>query len=104
MSFLISYRVLIFCCTSFFIYRCKDFTFTPRLEVKETIQYTVEGDWSGAAFLLVAGAIAGPITVKCLQMNSTQADKAVMQALIAANASIVIDHDEITIGANEEGL
>ena len=80
------------------------FTFTPRLEVKETIQYIVEGDWSGAAFLLVAGAIAGPIKVKGLQLNSTQADKAVMTALESANASIVIDQDEITIGANEEGL
>jgi 3-phosphoshikimate 1-carboxyvinyltransferase len=80
------------------------FTFSPRLEVKETIQYTVEGDWSGAAFLLVAGAIAGPIKVKGLQLNSTQADKAVMTALESANASIVIDQDEITIGANEEGL
>ena len=80
------------------------FTFTPRIAVKETIQYTVEGDWSGAAFLLVAGAIAGPITVKGLQLNSTQADKAVMTALESANASIVIDQDEITIGANEEGL
>jgi len=80
------------------------FTFTPRLAVKETIQYTVEGDWSGAAFLLVAGAIAGPIKVKGLQLNSTQADKAVMTALESANASIVIDQDEITIGANEEGL
>jgi 3-phosphoshikimate 1-carboxyvinyltransferase len=80
------------------------FTFTPRLAVKETIQYTVEGDWSGAAFLLVAGAIAGPISVKGLQLNSTQADKAVMTALESANASIVIDQDVITIGANEEGL
>jgi len=26
--------------------------------------YTVEGDWSGGAFLLVAGAIAGPVTIK----------------------------------------
>jgi 3-phosphoshikimate 1-carboxyvinyltransferase len=82
----------------------EQFTFEPRAAVNETIEYTVEGDWSGAAFLLVAGAIAGPITVKGLQMNSTQADKAVMQALTAANASIVIDHDEITIGAGLNGL
>ena len=34
-----------------------------------THDYTVEGDWSGAAFLLVAGAIAGPITVKGLDTN-----------------------------------
>jgi len=28
------------------------------------LEYTVEGDWSGGAFLLVAGAIAGPIVVR----------------------------------------
>ncbi len=42
----------------------------------------VEGDWSGGAFLLVAGAIAGPITVRGLDMISTQADKAIMKALM----------------------
>ena len=82
----------------------EQFTFKPRAAVNETIEYTVEGDWSGAAFLLVAGAIAGPITVKGLQMNSTQADKAVMQALTAANASIQLDNDTITIGAGLNGL
>ncbi len=80
------------------------FTFKTRSAVIETIEYTVEGDWSGAAFLLVAGAIAGPITVKGLQMDSTQADKAVMQALTAANASIQIEQDTITIGAGLNGL
>src|SRR5687767_6678458 len=34
--------------------------------------YTVEGDWSGGAFLLVAGAIAGPITVRGIDMMSAQ--------------------------------
>jgi 3-phosphoshikimate 1-carboxyvinyltransferase len=82
----------------------EQFTFKPRAAVNDPIEYTVEGDWSGAAFLLVAGAIAGPITVKGLQINSTQADRAVMNALASANASIVIDQDEITIGTKEEGL
>ena len=82
----------------------EQFTFKSRVKVNETIQYTVEGDWSGAAFLLVAGAIAGPITVKGLQLNSTQADKAVMNALTSANAAITFKEDNITIGANEDGL
>lgn len=69
------------------------------------IEYTVEGDWSGAAFLLVAGAIAGPITVKGLQLNSTQADKAVMQALKATGASIdIINEDAIFIGPSTNEL
>ncbi|MBI5371701.1 MAG: 3-phosphoshikimate 1-carboxyvinyltransferase [Sphingobacteriales bacterium] len=56
-----------------------------------TINYTVEGDWSGAAFLLVAGAIAGPITVRGLDLSSTQADKAMVDALMAANAGIAME-------------
>lgn len=62
------------------------------------ISYTVEGDWSGAAFLLVAGAIAGPITVKGLDLESTQADRAVLQALMASGCSLSIRPDEIEIG------
>jgi len=62
-----------------------------------THNYTVEGDWSGAAFLLVAGAIAGPVTVKGLDMNSTQADKAIMEALISARAVISTEADWIKI-------
>ncbi len=57
----------------------------------QPINYTVECDWSGAAFLLVAGAIAGPITVRGLDLSSTQADKAIIDALMAANAGIAMD-------------
>jgi len=74
------------------------FEFLPHPPLEAHIDYTVEGDWSGAAFLLVAGAIAGPITVTGLQLNSTQADKAVMQALKAAGASIDIKEHSIFIG------
>jgi len=56
-----------------------------------THEYSVEGDWSGGAFLLVAGAMAGPITVRGLDMMSTQADKAIMDALSNANAGFAIE-------------
>jgi len=62
-----------------------------------THDYTVEGDWSGGAFLLVAGAIAGPITVRGLDLASTQADKAIVDALMAANAGIAMDAKGIVI-------
>lgn len=62
-----------------------------------TRSYTVEGDWSGGAFLLVAGAIAGPITVKGLDIASTQADKAVLDALMAADAGISMDAKSIQL-------
>jgi 3-phosphoshikimate 1-carboxyvinyltransferase len=76
----------------------KRFEFLAHPPLADHIDYTVEGDWSGAAFLLVAGAIAGPIVVKGLQLNSTQADKAVMQALKDAGASIDINEFAIQIG------
>jgi 3-phosphoshikimate 1-carboxyvinyltransferase len=79
----------------------EQFSFLPHDPLNEVIEYTVEGDWSGAAFLLVAGAIAGPIKVKGLQMDSTQADKAVMQALQSANVSIAIESDGIQIGSED---
>jgi len=63
-----------------------------------SLEYTVEGDWSGGAFLLVAGAIAGPITVHGLDLLSTQADKAIVQALRDCGASMEIAKDRIVIG------
>ena len=63
---------------------------TPDSESR-TVDYTVEGDWSGGAFLLVAGAIAGPITVRGLDLMSTQADKAIVDALMKANAGIAME-------------
>jgi 3-phosphoshikimate 1-carboxyvinyltransferase len=80
----------------------KRFEFLAHLPLAAHIDYTVEGDWSGAAFLLVAGAIAGPIKVKGLQLDSTQADKAVLQALKATGASIEIKEHTIQIGPSKD--
>ena len=82
----------------------ESFEFLPHAPLADTIEYTVEGDWSGAAFLLVAGAIAGPIKVKGLQLNSTQADKAVMQALKSSNATIAYEADGILIGPSSTSI
>lgn len=60
--------------------------------------YIVEGDWSGAAFLLVAGAIAGKITVTGLDVFSTQADKAILQAIIDCGAELSIQDKMIEVG------
>lgn len=62
------------------------------------IDYTVESDWSGGAFLLVAGAIAGDIIIKGLDIASTQADKVVMQALMDCGCSLSIQDKQIEIG------
>ncbi len=64
------------------------------------IDYTVEGDWSGAAFLLVAGAVSGSITVKGLDVFSTQADKAILQALIDCGSNISIEEKQIMVSSS----
>ncbi|RYY55631.1 MAG: 3-phosphoshikimate 1-carboxyvinyltransferase [Chitinophagaceae bacterium] len=71
----------------------REFTFKtgfPQQQADEVV-YTVEGDWSGAAFLLVAGAIAGPLTVRGLDISSTQADRRILDALMMANAGMATD-------------
>jgi 3-phosphoshikimate 1-carboxyvinyltransferase len=61
--------------------------------------YTIEGDWSGAAFVLVAGALGGPVTAAGLRTDSKQADIAVLRAIEQAGANINMDVDagEITV-------
>jgi 3-phosphoshikimate 1-carboxyvinyltransferase len=76
----------------------EEFYLEPQDKNYEPQIYTVEGDWSGGAFLLVAGAIAGNITVKGLDVQSTQADKAVLQALKDCSCALSIHEDVIEIG------
>lgn len=74
------------------------FSALPHKNVSEPIHYQVEGDWSGAAFLLVAGALAGNIEVKGLDVFSTQADKAILQALMDCGCKLSIQESVIEIG------
>ena len=55
--------------------------------------FTVEGDWSGAAFLLVAAALAAraaPLIVDGLDAASSQPDRAILDALRAAGAAVEV--------------
>lgn len=60
-------------------------------------EFEIESDWSAAAFLLVAGAVAGEVTIHNLSVLSRQADTAVMTALIRAGASVIDEGDTITV-------
>ena len=74
------------------------FTFIKKhFETKSYPQKTIniEGDWSGAAFFLVAGAIHGNITVKELRHDSLQADKAIMDVLKNCEAEFIMLENEI---------
>jgi 3-phosphoshikimate 1-carboxyvinyltransferase len=65
-------------------------------------EYTVEGDWSGGAFLLVAGAINGSqLSVQNLQSDSMQSDMAIINALKKAGAKMKISDNQIDISKSE---
>ncbi|MBX5439851.1 MAG: 3-phosphoshikimate 1-carboxyvinyltransferase [Thermoflavifilum sp.] len=73
----------------------------PRKQTYRPTTYTVEGDWSGAAFLLVAGAIAGRVTLRHLSRQSAQPDRAITQALYQAGAFLIWDDDRLTVQHHE---
>ncbi len=65
--------------------------------------YTIEGDWSQAAFFMTAAALGGRITIDNLNPDSKQGDKACMEiyarfgAKISVNEQghITIEHDQL---------
>lgn len=63
----------------------------PGGQTYSPVAYTVEGDWSQAAFLLAAGALGGELTVPGLSTASCQGDREVLDLLRAFGADIYID-------------
>jgi 3-phosphoshikimate 1-carboxyvinyltransferase len=79
-------------------YHTFHFSKQSSVKYKDQRTYQVEGDWSGAAFLLVAGAIAGGIVITGLDVFSAQADKAVLQALMSAGCRLSVEEKQIEVG------
>ena len=63
----------------------------------EATDLAIEGDWSAAAMLLVAGAIAGEITLTNISLLSKQADVAICDALVRAGALVTSEPNSITV-------
>jgi 3-phosphoshikimate 1-carboxyvinyltransferase len=64
-------------------------------------KYTIEGDWSAAAFLLVAGAIAGEVMVENINVDSPQADRAILIALEMAGASLRKGRQSVSVAKRD---
>jgi 3-phosphoshikimate 1-carboxyvinyltransferase len=74
------------------------FIISPKVNKEnEKINYTVEGDWSSASFLLVAAAIGGSVKLSGLDIHSAQADKAIMEVLKLCGVKIDISKEFIEI-------
>ncbi len=59
--------------------------------------YTVESDWSQAAFFLVGGALTGDVVLKGLDVNSTQGDKAIVDILKRFGADIEVKENCVRV-------
>ena len=59
--------------------------------------YVVEGDWSSAAFLLVAAALKGTVTIRNLFGNSKQPDSAILKILTLVGADIVVNEQDVQV-------
>lgn len=64
-------------------------------------EYNVEGDWSGASAILVAGATTGDIRVGNLKENSLQADRAIMDVFDKAGVSYKWEDSSLLISKSE---
>jgi len=75
-----------------------------RIKARQQInidQYTIEGDWSGAAFALVAGAMAGKCTLHQLNPYSAQGDKNILDVLEQCGAQIEVHEAGISVSKNQ---
>lgn len=67
----------------------------------KALNYRVESDWSGGAFLLVAAAINGHLKIEGLNTASNQSDMAIISALKKAGAHIKIADNKIEVSKSE---
>ena len=71
----------------------------------KTLEFTVEGDWSGASFMLALGAIGKQVTVKGLNANSVQGDRKILEILKNFGAIIEVSENAVTVkGGNLKGV
>lgn len=79
------------------------FNIQPVVTQKKDIIYTTEGDWSAASFLLVAGAIAGTVSIKGLEAVSVQADRSIISVLERCGAYVQWKNGVVTV-SNKRSL
>jgi 3-phosphoshikimate 1-carboxyvinyltransferase len=67
-----------------------EFKIPGRQKYKSKAFLPIEGDWSGASMLMVAGAISSGITITNLPINSKQADEKILDVLRGCGAEVKI--------------
>ena len=69
----------------------------PEQRITPVLGLGVERDWSAAAMFLVAGAVAGEVTVRGMDLLSRQSDAVIYELLRQNHADIIRDPEKNTI-------
>ncbi len=72
-------------------YETFTFSSTSSNTTVDPMTYSVEGDWSGAAFLFVAGAISGEVVIEGMEADSVQADRMILKAIKDSGAFLELN-------------
>lgn len=64
-------------------------------------EYSIEGDWSSASYWLVASALGHPISISGLNLESAQADKALLDMFVVANCKVIKKDNTLSIAGSE---
>jgi 3-phosphoshikimate 1-carboxyvinyltransferase len=80
----------------------KNITLYPRIKEIKNPVITIEGDWSGAAFLFLAGALSGDLSISGLYIDSLQADKRFLDALKMSGTKVDYINGVFLIEKNDQ--
>jgi 3-phosphoshikimate 1-carboxyvinyltransferase len=69
----------------------------PSKQEYKSINYKIPGDYSQAAFLLAAGALAGKIKIHGLNLDSKQGDREIIKILNKMGAYVRTENNTITV-------
>lgn len=77
--------------------KARTFTVPGEQKYRSPERTLVEGDWSGAAFFLAAGALGDEITMTGLSEDSLQPDRSILAYLESFGAAIKWDKEAVTV-------
>jgi len=75
--------------------------FVPGNQAYSPLSYTVPGDYSSAAFPLVAGALSGTVTVQGLDPDDVQGDRKIIEILRDFGAEVKVRGWDVTVSRGE---
>ena len=64
-------------------------------------KYAIESDWSSASYWLVASSLGHDVKCVGLSLDSYQADKAILDAFVAANCVVAIDEEGVKVDGTQ---